>query len=106
MGKIIRNNYRKWIEMVMLPILLVAGFFAVYSWIGYERGLQWHSLRKGLEAIVILWAVSVMTQCSLKEKLWRPAYMVLFMYALVYPTIISIGRKGWITDFDFAAPIF
>lgn len=26
MGKIIRNNYRKWIEMVMLPILLVAGF--------------------------------------------------------------------------------
>lgn len=106
MGKIIRNNYRKWIEMVMLPILLVAGFFAVYSWIGYERGLQWHSLRKGLEAIVILWAVSVMTQCSLKEKLWRPAYMVLFMYALVYPTIISIGRKGWITDFDFAAPYF
>lgn len=90
----------------MLPILLVAGFFAVYSWIGYERGLQWHSLRKGLEAIVILWAVSVMTQCSLKEKLWRPAYMVLFMYALVYPTIISIGRKGWITDFDFAAPYF
>ena len=106
MGKIIGNNRRKWIEIVILPVLLVAVFFAIYSWIGYERELQWHSLRKGLEAIAILVAVSVLTQCSLKEKLWHPSYLVLFMYALIYPIIISIGRKGWITDFDFAAPYF
>lgn len=80
MGKIIGNNRRKWIEIVILPVLLVAVFFAIYSWIGYERELQWHSLRKGLEAIAILVAVSVLTQCSLKEKLWHPSYLVLFIY--------------------------
>lgn len=106
MGKIIGSNRRKWIEIVILPVLLVAAFFAIYSWIGYERELQWHSLRKGLEAIAILVAASALTQSSLKEKLWYPSYLVLFMYALIYPIIISIGRKGWITDFDFAAPYF
>lgn len=91
------NKQRIW-ENAGLPILFVVAAFIFYSLLGYERGLQWHSVRKGTEAIILLSAVSAVTGCSLKKKLWYPSYIVLFMYIVIYPMLIGLGRKGWLTD--------
>lgn len=42
----------------------------------------------------------------MRRKWWYPSYLTLFTYITVYPFIVSLGRKGWFTDFDFAAPYF
>lgn len=101
-----KNRISKDWETVVIPLLFVVIVFAFYSLLGYERELQWHSVRKGLEAVALLASVSIVTGCSMRRKLWYPSYLTLFTYITVYPFIISLGRKGWFTDFDFAAPYF
>lgn len=101
-----KNRISKDWETVVVPLLFVVIVFAFYSLLGYERELQWHSVRKGLEAVALLASVSIVTGCSMRRKLWYPSYLTLFTYITVYPFIISLGRKGWFTDFDFAAPYF
>lgn len=101
-----KNRISKDWETVVIPLLFVVIVFAFYSLLGYERELQWHSVRKGLEAVALLSSVSIVTGCSMRRKLWYPSYLTLFTYITVYPFIVSLGRKGWFTDFDFAAPYF
>lgn len=100
------NRVSKIWEIVGIPTFFVVIVFAFYSLLGYEGELQWHSVRKGLEAVALLSSVSIVTGCSMRRKLWYPSYLTLFTYITVYPFIISLGRKGWFTDFDFAAPYF
>ena len=101
-----KNRISKDWETVVIPLLFVVIIFAFYSLLGYERELQWHSVRKGLEAVALLSSVSIVTGCSMRRKLWYPSYLTLFTYITVYPFIVSLGRKGWFTDFDFAEPYF
>lgn len=46
-----KNRISKDWETVVIPLLFVVIVFAFYSLLGYERELQWHSVRKGLEAV-------------------------------------------------------
>lgn len=87
----------------LVLVSVVWGFFAL---LGYERGLQWHSIRKGLEGIVLLAVTAGLCGQSLDKKIWWPALPSAILYLTVYPVIIVLGRKGWMTDFDFGAPYF
>lgn len=64
-----KNRISKDWETVVIPLLFVVIVFAFYSLLGYERELQWHSVRKGLEAVALLSSVSIVTGCSMRRKL-------------------------------------
>lgn len=73
-----KNRISKDWETVVIPLLFVVIIFAFYSLLGYERELQWHSVRKGLEAVALLSSVSIVTGCSMRRKLWYPSYLTPF----------------------------
>lgn len=94
------------IKSLLQSPLLVAMVWGFLALIGYQRGLQWHSIRKGLEGIILLTAIAGLTGQSLGKKMWWPAWPSAFLYLAVYPVIIILSRKGWVTDFNFVTPYF
>ena len=94
------------LKSFLQAVILVAVVWGFFALLGYERGLQWHSVRKGLEGIVLLAVTAGLCGQSLDKKIWWPALPSAILYLTVYPVIIILGRKGWMTDFDFGAPYF
>lgn len=50
----------------------------IFALLGYERGLQWHSVRKGLEGIVLLAVTAGLCGQSLDKKYGGPLYRLPF----------------------------
>lgn len=100
------NRKKVILKSFLQAVILVAVVWGFFALLGYERGLQWHSVRKGLEGIVLLAVTAGLCGQSLDKKIWWPALPSAILYLTVYPVIIVLGRKGWMTDFDFGAPYF
>lgn len=100
------NRKKVILKSFLQAVILVAVVWGFFALLGYERGLQWHSVRKGLEGIVLLAVTAGLCGQSLDKKIWWPALPSAILYLTVYPVIIILGRKGWMTDFDFGAPYF
>lgn len=100
------NRKKVILKSFLQAVVLVAVVWGFFAFLGYERGLQWHSVRKGLEGIVLLTVTASLCGQSLDKKIWWPALPSAILYLTVYPVIIILGRKGWMTDFDFGAPYF
>lgn len=100
------NRKKVILKSFLQAVILVAVVWGFFALLGYERGLQWHSVRKGLEGIVLLAVTAGLCGQSLDRKIWWPALPSAILYLTVYPVIIVLGRKGWMTDFDFGAPYF
>lgn len=87
-----KNRISKDWETVVVPLLFVVIVFAFYSLLGYERELQWHSVRKGLEAVALLASVSIVTGCSMRRKLWYPSYLTL-LHILLFILYYQLREK-------------
>ena len=73
-GRSIFSGKEVLVKPFLQSLILVIAVWVFFTLLGYERGLQWHSVRRGLEGIVLLTAVAGLVGKTLDKKVCISGY--------------------------------